>query len=497
MILLLASMIAVAEEPTTSATDVPPQELLATSMEVDEALVPTHPDRSKRPPVLSADAKELPTPEVRMIGGIPVSLVRVKGVKDVEMGLRYEMGAIALAPGKDEFVVGTVGWLQNAGTESYSPSELQVAQDLIGASVWSEETGLNSHEVGLSVPRSDLAAAIPILTSVVTEPSFPKGEVKRYTRESARELIDLAPLSGSTVAGRASFYGWYPSDHPLGQRPQPESWAKVKNKQLLAYHGALQEQAAKSLLVVGDVSFDELTPLLTPLLTEIGQGTVSTPHPSGPVLATDRLIAVDLPGAEQAEIRLVMAAPALGHEDSVNFGVANFIYGGAFLSRLNSNLREDKGLTYGSRSSYQARHGSGRWVVQTDVSAENVAVAVEEIGKEIVLLAKEGPTAEELSGASDVPGWNETLLTAGSAYSLYDGLRYTQETVDQARADVVASADPDADAVRASFERWTADEQVRLWVIVGPRAVIESQLAGLGVQPEWVSPADAVRGANY
>ena len=497
MILLLASLIAGAEEPTTSATDVPPQELLATSMEVDEALVPTRPDRSKRPPVLAADAKELPAPEVREIAGVPVSLVRVKGVKDVEMGLRYEMGAIELAPGGEEFVVGTVGWLQNAGTKSYSPSELQVAQDLIGANVWSEETGLTTHEVGLSVPRSDLAAAIPILESVVLEPSFPKKDVKRYTRESARELIDLAPLDGSTIASRASFYGWYPSDHPLGQRPQPETWSKVKNKQLFAYHETLQAQAQKSLLVVGDVTFDELTPLLTPLLTEVGQGTVRTPHPQGEVLAVDRLIAVDLPAAEQAEIRLVMAAPPLGHEDEVDFGVANFIYGGAFLSRLNSNLREEKGLTYGSRSGYYTRHGSGRWVVQTDVAAANVGVALQEIDKEITLLGAEGPTAEELSGASDVPSWNETLLTASSAYSRYDGLRYTEQSVEDARAEVVASAAPEAEAVRASFQRWTSDDQVRLWVVVGPRSIIESQLAGLGVEPEWVSPADAVRGANY
>jgi zinc protease len=208
------------------------------------------------------------------------------------------------------------------------------------------------------------------------------------------------------------------------------------------------------------------------------------------------LIAVDLPGKKQASIRVRVAGPTRDDPQHPPMVVGNFVLGGHFLSRLNSNLREEKGWTYGSRSGYSSGSTWGQLTVSVSVQAQNVAATVGEIERELASLTSRPLTDAELESArrSMLADWNRTPETATRMARAY--LRALELRTDAAglQAREKRNSEVTSAEVAEAVGRWAAPTAPRLWVVVGSRELLDAQLQQLGLPVEWVDPTDAIVG---
>ena len=197
-----------------------------------------------------------------------------------------------------------------------------------------------------------------------------------------------------------------------------------------------------------------------------------------------RIHIVDRPGSVQSELRIGHVGVARSHPDHFPLIVLNEILGGAFTSRLNMNLREKNGFTYGAHSSFAFRRRPGPFMIQTAVATEITARAIEEIIKEVMLLRIDGPTPEETDAARDfLTGvlplqWQTTDQIASRladlvVYDLSDDyFQHFQEGIAAVRSE---------DAARVALEHLHPDQFAI--VIAGDAAAIEAPLADLNIGP--------------
>jgi predicted Zn-dependent peptidase len=173
------------------------------------------------------------------------------------------------------------------------------------------------------------------------------------------------------------------------------------------------------------------------------------------------------------------------------------VLGGHFLSRLNTNLREDKGYTYGAGSSYQTGQTYGHATIRVDVPSEHTRDAIVEIGHEIArLVAEEVPTAElAMAYRSWAAEWNNQFQTASSAADLYTQVSREQGTVKDRRDRIAAAETLSTQATQIAAQTWLGDNQPRVWVVVGDRAQVAPQLDALGWKVDWISPSQAILGS--
>jgi zinc protease len=191
-----------------------------------------------------------------------------------------------------------------------------------------------------------------------------------------------------------------------------------------------------------------------------------------------------------------LAAPTREDPDLPVMIGTNFVLGGHFLSRLNRNLREEKGFTYGAGSRYQFAETWGSLTVEVDVKGENVGATIHEIQHELQRLVDEPVPAEELDAMrrSLDADWNRSFETTESAMGLYRRALNNEATVAELRGRLVAVGETTPEDVARVAAKWLDAAGTRVWVLVGDRKTIEPQLTELGASVEWVNPPTAILG---
>jgi len=453
------------------------------------------PDRSSPPPVLPPERLPLLEPETHaLMPGVDVRVVTIQGVRSVSIEAILHRGSHDLVGGPTEEAL-ALGRHMSVATRTRDASTLSILQDMHEVEIYGW-LGHHRGGVSLSCPKSELELGTELLGEVLREPAFPKADLKRGQR--FRELFYT--VDGPANLGRASqmavSYGWFPADHPYGARPVLDDVRKVSVKDLHALHQSWLEISPMTVLVVGDVTWDEVKPLLETALQ--GLGVEGEQKPDLPIEEPTgiRVIGIDGPGETQARIRLRVAAPWRDAEDRVAADMMVWAFGGHFLSRLNRNLREDKGFTYGSRARYSTAETRGHVTVSVDVKAENVEATIREITAEMNALVEQGVTEDELGAAAleKISSWNNVKESARTAGWFYSGLLRSGETVADAEARGRKTLDVTAEDARAVAEARLGEEGTRLWVIAGDRQVLDPQLAALGFEVEWITPEQAVLG---
>jgi len=455
---------------------------------------PTTPDRTGPPEVPPPDVLALPEPERHVLSdAVEVLHVPVPGVRKVEITILPRRGRAELELGRH--VESAMGWLADVASEAHDPAELEALEDLREVDVYSS---VRTHDAmfGVEAPREELALGLELLSDMVHRPTFPKADLKRYILDQERDHLLRAPSRPRVVARALLAYSWFAPDHPYGERPDLSQYDGLKNKELAgAYHDLLRSSPI-TVLSVGDIAYEEVQPALEAMLKDLGTPGEPAMEIPCPPPGSSRVLASALPGQEQVTLRLRTTAPSRSDDDHVAAWAGSYVLGGHFLSRLNANLREDKGWTYGSSASYERGPHDGVLTVSVDVKAEDVAGAVGEIEKELQRLVDDGVTAAELTLAQRrlVAEWNETLVTAGDAHGSYLKALSRGATMAEQRASYQALAEVvPADVQRVAEAHWGADG-VRVWVLVGDRDAIQGQLDALGWTAEWVDPADAILG---
>jgi zinc protease len=463
--------------------------------EEEPTLAISGPDRSGPPPISEAKPLELPAPKPYPLSDSTTAYyVHVPGVRKVSINVFLHRGATDL--GGPNALTDALGDLQDRASENYDAKSLEIATDLHDISIGSS-MHLQYATVSLEVPVDELDKGLEILEEILRRPSFPKEEVKRNAIEELLYLYEEGPNSARALAGSAASYGWYPEDSPYGARPDLLRIKKTKTADLVKLHAKLLAMAPVSVLVVGNVEMAAIEDQLKALIGDIG---MAGERPEGIPFSpptSQRVIAIDLPGNPQTRVSLRMAAPLFDHADRPVAEVVNYALGGHFLSRLNTNLREEKGFTYGARSTYFFDRQRGSWVVSVDVATENVAATAVEIQREVQRLMDEGVTESEIQMAKNsfIATWNSTMETAYSASAEYSDRLVNEIDLDQLREELGKIDAITVAQTRTISKKYLADEQPYLWVFVGDRKLLESQLTAFGDKVEWLDRKDVILGA--
>jgi zinc protease len=334
-------------------------------------------------------------------GGLDLRVARVARLPAVSVRLFVRAGEMGLQEDQAGLSVLTGDALEG-GTRRRSGTELAEAVEQIGARL-GVSTGWEGTSVMLSCLADRLEEGLALLAETLLEPDFPEEEVQRAKNQAlaAVRQREMDPgSSASEEAARRYFSPGTPYGRPVaGTRTSVES---LERDHLRGFADSFFRPGTGGLVVVGDVTADEIEAIGSgPLSAWTGSPPSTEPFSTEPATRERKVVVVDRPGSVQAEIRVGHVGVERSHPDVFALVVMNTLLGGAFTSRLNLNLRERHGFTYGVRSRFALRSHPGPFQVSTAVGSEVTAPAVYEILGELERLVREGPTEEEVLSSRD------------------------------------------------------------------------------------------------
>ena len=442
-------------------------------------------DRTKPPTLPPPPALKVPAVRTATLpNGLELAVVEAHKVPVVDVSLVIDAGGMrdpANLPGLATFTATMLQ--QGAGRRS----ALDIADEtaFLGAQL-SVVAGFDVATVTLHVPKRRLAAALDLLSDVVLRPTFPDSEITRQRELRRTQLIQQRdePVQMANVAFPAIVYG---AAHPYG-RPlagNDSSVTGLTRERVTSFYGSFYRPNTARLLIVGDVTLEEARQLVTSRLGGWTRGAApNTPVGAAPQPAPRTIYLIDKPGAAQSVIRIGHVGPPRDTPDYFALQVLNTILGGAFTSRLNQNLRETHGYSYGAGSAFALRRAGGPFVAQASVVTAKTDSSLIEFLKELRRIRDEAVPAGELEKARQyiilgLPGDFET--TAGSAFRFRDllvyGLPLDYYSGYVNRINAVSSAD-----VQRVARRYIDPDKLDI-VIVGDRSQIEAGLKALNEGP--------------
>lgn len=284
------------------------------------------------------------------------------------------------------------------GTRRRTTVELVDALDYLGADL---RAGVDEDSLVLSLRVLDrhLAPALELLCETLLEPRFDALDFERV-----RTLRLAALRSRGEEAARVADTAW---DRLLAGPLASLGYSSLGTEATIgaasvasarAFHESSLDPRRSKVALVGKWSADEAAELLAPLVRRWPKALADAPAliEGNPAPAPAGLYCVDRPGAPQAELRIGHGAVAASHPDWLLLAAVNYPLGGQFSSRLNLNLREKRGFTYGVRSGFEPRRGPGSFSVGLAVQARHVAESIREVRRELAEYLA-GPTEAELA----------------------------------------------------------------------------------------------------
>ncbi len=371
--------------------------------------------------------------------------------------------------------------LMNEGTTELDTLAFADALDELGASL-SVRADDDELHVSLRTLERHLPRAAALLQDVVRRPRFDPADFERLKRQ---RLAALATRGDSirSITERAWDRVQYGKDQPAGW-PGAGTEQSVANLTLDDVQGFWQRHVVPTgarLVAVGDVDAAALRELL-PELAGDWRGEPLPPLAEGPRPRANgtRIYLVDKPGAPQSEIRIGHAGIPSTADDWYPLSVMNYVLGGAFSSRINMNLREDKGYTYGARSGFSGGLRPGTFTasagVRTDVTAESVA----EFMKELAAI-RDGVTDAERAFAADAlrQAASRQYESVGALAGMLDAisaLGYPDDYVAQRLARLGRLTSDDLSRMAREY----VNPDAMSILVVGDAAKVREPLAALG-----------------
>ena len=328
--------------------------------------------------------------------GLPIWLVERHDLPLVTIHFVFHAGADRDRPGMLGLATMTVESL-DAGTETMTTQKVAERMDAIGARLRQHAT-VDGASVSLTVLSSHLDEAASVMAEVIARPTFPAEEFDRRIRQRRSALLQELDKPAS-VAWRALNRILYGPDHPYGNDPDgyDESLAAMSRDDAVRFWSDSYRPNNGTLIAVGDTTLDRLREVLNRELgTWRGSGLGAGDAPVSPPLGARRVFLINMPHAPQSEIRIGRPAISRASPDVYAVSLMNRILGGQFSSRLNANLREKRGLTYGVHTAFFLNKGNGPFVASTGVVQARTDEAVREMVFEIERMHTEGLSEEEL-----------------------------------------------------------------------------------------------------
>ncbi|HVW06014.1 MAG TPA: pitrilysin family protein [Vicinamibacterales bacterium] len=335
-----------------------------------------------------------------------------------------------------------------------------------------------------------LPQALALMADVVMRPRIEAADFARVRELRLSRLRQLS-RSAATMADRAyvsALFGAHAYGH--GALGTSASLDAISIDDARAFWSAMYGPVASTLIVVGDVDVAEIGAHVDTTFGGWREGTAAPPRAVTPDATPDRrVLLVDRPGAPQAELRIGHVGPSRLTPAYHALVTLNAVLGGQFTSRINRRLREEKGVTYGARTSFDFRRVAGTFSCDTSVQADATGTAVADVLDELDRVRQDEVPAVELDAAkaSLTRGYVRNFETAGqlaraavqlAAYGLAD------DTFDRfvPGVDVVSRA-----AVHAAASEFIRPADATI-VVVGDAETCQAQLETLGRTVELARP---------
>jgi zinc protease len=434
-----------------------------------------------RPAVAPPEPWTFPAPVEHVLdNGVRVLLHDVPGQYVVSLRVVVPV-SLRTEPAGREGVAAMTARLLDEGTAQHGPEEFAELMErhgmLLGAGV--SDGGLL---VDVDVPQAHLATAAGLVAQALSEPAFPDGEVRRIVRNRLAEIEQERASAAHRAMRELSRTLWDPADRAATPAAgTAESVGALTRDDVVSFHRQRVGPAGACVVVAGDLAG---TGALDVVAGSLGRWTnddhepAPSPVPPQPSAERRRVVVVDRPGAVQTEI----AVGCPGPDRSTSHGwapypVLAFVVGGSPTARVDAVLREEKGYTYGIRTSFRPRVAGGSFVAQGSVRSEVTAEATQLL-LGILDGARDGFTDSELRAGTDF-----VARTAPGRYATADAiadesaaLALERLPVDFTTTTLRDMADLDLDDLRSAYRRTvTGDWSV---VLVGDADTIVPSLDG-------------------
>jgi predicted Zn-dependent peptidase len=360
------------------------------------------PDRSTPPKPTAPPALKLPPVQKQKLGnGLQVWIVEQHEVPMVQINLIVRAGSAADPDGKFGVAAMTANMLdEGAGTRS--ALELADAVEFLGAQLSTTST-FDYSAVRLSTPVSRVSEALPLMGDVVMRPAFAPAELERLRKERLTRLLQARddPTAIIEIAFPRLVFGSHRYGAPAGGGVADVKAMTVAD--LKSFHEAYYRPENATLLVVGDVTASTIMPLVERVFGQwrpAGTGASAASLPAATQFGKRQIYLIDKPGAAQSQIRIGWVGVPRSTPDYPTLQVLNTILGGAFTSRLNTNLRETHGYSYGAYSAFEERISPGPFSARAGVQTDKTAEALREFFNEFTGILKPIP-ADELEKAKN------------------------------------------------------------------------------------------------
>jgi zinc protease len=443
-------------------------------------------DRRTPPALGQAAVSRFPTIDRGSVAGVELRLARQADSPFVSLSWVALAGGERDPRGREGRATLTASTLDE-GTSRSSSSEIAARVERLGGAIGST-ADWDAGYLRIEVLARDVAAAFELVGEVLLDPVFPEPEIDRLRRQRLADLQALRerPSAIADVALSRAIYGPATYGRLLGGTEATLS--QLGRADLQAAHRELWLAQGLCLVAAGAVTREAVEAWLEGLLggTKLAATNASLPAPTVPPPSDGRrVILIDRPNAAQSELRIGHLGVARTHPARSQLQVLNAILGGKFTSRINLNLRERHGFTYGAFSRFTGRRHAGPFSVSAAVANPSVGAAVREVLAEMDRIRQQPVDPEELSDARDylIGVFPYTIQTAADLAGRLEDLAQfglPDDEVDRHLQRIATTSAADVQAAALSF--LSPDDACV--VAVGPASELRPQLADFGTLTE-------------
>ncbi len=352
---------------------------------------------------IPGDAPEFDVPAATrfaLANGIPVTLVTTGAVPLVELQLNIYTGGSADPVGKEGLALITSDML-NEGTKDKDALALERALQTLASDV-SFGARLDSSYTRVNALEDKLEQTLALVAEMLTQPTFPQADLSRIVEDHQRSL--LASKDDLNTVGNRAMNRVLWGDTYIGRATggTTESLAALTRDDVVAHHAASWTPANAGLVVVSRLTQEQIQPILEGTLGAwSATGTPPVVEVTAPASKTGVTVYwVDKPGQSQSYVAIGNIAPGFDAEVTPLLELGNHPLGGNFTARINMNLREDKGYTYGARSYFGTAKLGGQYRARATVKADTTAASITEFLGEIAGALGDNPISDEEHGRS-------------------------------------------------------------------------------------------------
>jgi len=443
-------------------------------------------DRTAVPPPGPTPVLNVPTwTKTQLANGSTLIVSERHGLPLVSFQITFLGGSNQFEPEGKRGVASATAAMLSEGTATKTGDQLSDALQLLGTGI-SSGIGGEEGSLGFVSTTKNFEATLAILADEMLNSTFPADALERLR---GRTLVNLTQAKDQPVIVGAQVFNkiLYGNAHPYGQRMTETSVKAVTRDDVVAFAKAYYQPGRAIVTVVGDITPQKAKAAVEKGLTAWAKAgdKPSFDYPKLPELQPAKIYLVDKPGAAQSVFNIGLPGPPRNTPDYFALQVLNMILGGQFQSRLNANIREQKGYSYGVNSNFGFGKGPGAFRTGGSIVSAKTDAALIEFMKELKGIVGERPiTDEELKTAKDsliqsLPQRFASVSVISNAISSLVTQGLPDDYYQQYAKNVSAVTKEDVLRVAKQY----IDLNHLAIVIVGDRSEVEAGLKATGIAP--------------